>query len=181
MNKVILLLISYFGIALVTSCLSCPDVNAFYDFASLEAEYPNGTSISENQDFILILNELEISYLADHRKFSLLTPAHATQECEGAGYLGKKFKIEEIIITSDADWDESHPAGTPLNDVILFGSNIQYSQYLSDVDDFGEFDRNHYFKFTAPTLDTAHTFHIQVRKTNGTSVPITTNLVSWTN
>lgn len=176
-------MISYFGIALVTSCLNCPDVNAYYDFSSMDAEYPNGTSISGSQDFILILSESGISYLSDNRnfKFDLLSSARATEECPEQGHLGKKFKIDEINITSDSDWDESHLAGTALNDLVQFGSTIQYDQFLSDVNDFGEFNFGYYFKFDAPAQDTEHTFNIQVKKSNGVSVSLTTNLVSWTN
>lgn len=188
MNKVIILIIFYFGIALVTSCLNCPDVNAYYDFSSLDAEYPNGTSISVSQDFILILSESEISFVTDNRKFNfdLLSSAWATEECPEQGHLGKKFKIDEIIITSDSDWDEFHSAGTALNDIIQFGStidgsNIQYDQFLNDVNDFGEFNFGYYFKFNVPTQDTEHIFNIQVMKSNGVSVGLTTNLISWTN
>lgn len=181
-------MISYFGIALVTSCLNCPDLNSYYDFSSLDIEYPNGTSISESQDFTLILSESEISYLSDNRKFKLdlLSSAWATEKCPEPGHLGKKFKIDEIMITSDSDWDESHPAGTALNDIVQFGltidgSNIQYNQFLSDINDFGEFNFGYYFKFDTPAQDTEHTFSIEVKKSNGASVSITTNLVSWTN
>ena len=181
-------MISYFGIALVTSCLNCPDVNAYYDFSSLDAEYPNGTNISGSQDFILILSESEISYLSDNRnfKFELISSAWATEECPEQGHLGKKFKIDEIIITSDSDWDEFHPAGTALNDIVQFGSTIddftiQDNQFLSDINDFGEFNFGYYFKFNIPAQDTEHAFNIQVKKSNGGSVSLTTNLVSWTN
>lgn len=36
-------------------------------------------------------------------------------------------------ITSDRDYDESHPAGTPLNDIFIADYN-SYTQFLEDTD-----------------------------------------------
>lgn len=41
--------------------------------------------------------------------------------------------IAVIQITSDRDYDESHPAGTPLNDIFI-ADYFSYTQFLGDID-----------------------------------------------
>lgn len=42
-------------------------------------------------------------------------------------------KVTDILITSDRDYDESHPAGTPLNDIFI-ADYFSYTQFLGDID-----------------------------------------------
>ena len=42
-------------------------------------------------------------------------------------------KVTDILVTSDRDYDESHPAGTPLNDIFIADYN-SYTQFLGDTD-----------------------------------------------
>lgn len=48
-----------------------------------------------------------------------LIPSAYAWECESDGYLGHKFKYSQIEIFSDKDFDNTHPAGTLLNDLFF--------------------------------------------------------------
>lgn len=52
-------------------------------------------------------------------------------------------KVTDILITSDRDYDESHPAGTPLNDIFMAYYH-SFTQFLGNVDHSDIFP-NHYY------------------------------------
>ena len=51
-------------------------------------------------------------------------------------------KVTDILVTSDRDYDESHPAGTPLNDIFMAYYH-SFAQFLGDVDHSDIYPNHH--------------------------------------
>src|SRR5687767_1696079 len=69
-------------------------------------------------DLLLKFNFINTTYHAHHnRKGGLIQSAYATT-CEEKGYQGTKDAIEKITVIADQPFDQTHAAGTSLNDLL---------------------------------------------------------------
>jgi hypothetical protein len=82
-------------------------------------------------------------------------------------------KIQEFIITSDKDYDQKHPAGTNLADIILIrqGNTIEgmtYAHFQLHKPSLLSNSSGLYFSFASPPLQTSsHKIEIKYILTNG--------------
>ncbi len=98
----------------------CDESYTVTEFEGMVFEYSHspgeGTPVPAGQEFILTVSTPKVeSKAANWPCFSLISSAHAMQECPRGD--ARTPVIEDIRISSDSDFDESHPAGTVFEDI----------------------------------------------------------------
>jgi len=178
----------YSIIGTLVGCLNCPEVPyPYYDFKGISLEYQNETIIT-NQPFVMSINESLIENVAK-LNIGFFTSSLAIEKCTENGELGRKYYITNIQVVSNNDWDSEHPAGSLLNDIVLYETITRsntgaingsvYSKTLSEMNffpnDVGEIN----LKFGTPPLSKTHEFTILAIKSNKDSLSATTQNIVW--
>ena len=183
MKSKLILLSTFYVFALVFSACCGEDKLPYYDFSSISLLYPEGEEISENGSFTLLISEEEVEYLAiaPTLNLGLINKAYALS-CPSDGDNGRKYSVVNVEITSDADFDADHAAGTSLKDIFTA------EKWDSDVGDYIQVrldqyeDQNSVYKLKLderPTLSVEHHFTITLTKDNGEIISATTNTINW--
>jgi len=93
------------------------DASASYRYDSIEFGYSHEDSelvpIPAGQIFELAVTTPLTARYAQRRCFSLIPAAYAMQQCPEGQY--RYPRISSITLVSDADYDDTHPAGTDLS------------------------------------------------------------------
>jgi hypothetical protein len=125
----------------------------------------------------------DLSYTACNNNFSgLITGAYAI-DCDH-GWGGEKYPISDFKVSSDADFDETHPAGSSLNDLVIVLASLdihtEAHQKLNDA------DLNAYSNAWAvmyikqrPTASKLHHLTISFQKSNSTAMSATSDVITW--
>lgn len=132
----------------------------------------NGQEVSAKDSLQITLlpqtKDLIGVYIEKTKGFSLVNSAYA---CEPAHYLRTDQKLVDYTITSTADYDESHPAGTNLIDLFdTYGNTAQKGKLIdflaSKPQDFLVYSSSLYFnkKPLAPATHTL-TFNVELDDT----------------
>ena len=113
-------------LAVLDAC-RCDEVEKpYYDFNHLMIT----ESVKEDSNTrIFYLQDEDRVFLASRASFQLIGSAYATQPCPTDGDDGRKFQVTAMEVTSDAAFDEDHPAGGSLNDLF---AGVYYSNTTSD-------------------------------------------------
>lgn len=185
MNKKWFLCLCFPLLAILEACFLNNDCEEghlpFYDFNNLEIQCVNGRQLAVDETLKLTVFETEIEYLARTNRGSLFSSAMATEQCED-GDRGKKFLITSLRITSNQDWDDQHPAGTPLDDLVQFSrlsNDEEFLEQLSGADLFNDHNSGHYLSIPVPENEKRHQFTISVTKANEEVVSITSERITW--
>ncbi len=181
-------MIAYLLVGSLVSCYNCLEVPyPYYDFKTISFQYKNGTSIS-NQPFLLSVIESDIENVAQ-TTFNLFSSSYAREKCVENGELGRKYYITDIQIISNNDWDNEHPAGSLLNDIVLYETITRsntgaingavFSNTLSEIKNFPNVVGEINLKFRTPSLNRTHVFSILAIKSNEDSLSAITQNIVW--
>lgn len=183
LRKLCILATTYLVLLLVDGCRQCPDILPYYDYHSILLHYPDGTSMGVNQSFRMVVGYDDMEYLSMQSP-GLLHHALATQPCPENGEVGPKYEITKVEITSNAPWDDEHPAGASLLDVIRVAhyerATLVYQTLLSDPQ--GLTYANMYglqLRIYSPTTSQVHQFTISVTKSNGEQLSAESTTIAW--
>ena len=139
MKKIVaitLLFTSFWGCNLINPG-TCPDVAPFFDIT--------GFVMTNTEDYYEEIPEYGLINFSEHRfdvaydynvyaqlqqKGGFFSQAYALS-CLDAGYEGSKELIEDIIVTTNFDINDSYSAGDTITDLMMF-NNYQFETSLND-------------------------------------------------
>lgn len=173
----------------------CPEITKeFFDFQSASIEVqrnsldipPNSIPSGVVANMSIILEDIEFLVQAEestcHRPW-FINSAFACS-CLAEGNSGLKFPVTDVRVYSNADYSEEISAGELLNDIIKVNLPGAIEQgILSSVEDknqiFSSYSNVLLFFDTPPTIDSTHTFTIEIVKNNGVTVSTESEVVTW--
>jgi len=165
------------------SCI-CPDgTKEFFDFQSVSTELHRDT-VTTGRIFEATIRLEDKEFLAEAvvpacRRPWFINSALACT-CIEEGERGLKFPVTEFRVFSNADYSEDISAGDSLSDIVKIG---EQKETLSNIG-----DKNRLFNIysdielaieTSPSVDSTHTFTIEIVKENGTVLSVEMETVSW--
>lgn len=175
-KKLALLVFAYYALNLISCADKCPSIHALMDFESFQV-YPDMLDVVKGDTLRLNIAISEVLYVEEpstNFEFNWFPQLYA-EDCEYAGQQGWRNEIEQIEITSDADFDAQHPAGTLLNDLFfVYFDDYGIDTYLP----LTQCDHNYFFYLsleaeksyfgilTTPTLSQTHHFTFKAVKEN---------------
>lgn len=179
-------------LVLVDAChganCDCPTITKeFFDFQSTSIEVEQNNVLSGTVARIsVVLEDLEFLVEGETpacRQSWFINSAFACS-CLEEGNEGLKFPVTDIRVFSNADYSEEISAGQLLDDIVTVNLLESIEQgALSSVEDKNRmFTRNSeiqlYF-YTPPTVDSTHTFTVEIVKGNGTIVSSEASVITW--
>jgi len=174
----------------------CPEITKhFFDFQSTSIEVQrhsidvpqNSIPSGERVNIEVNLGEIEFLVQAETptcRQPWFINSAFACS-CIGEGEEGLKFPVTDIRVFSDANYSEEISAGDLLTDIIKVQNPITGEEdLLANLEDknrlFSPYDESmRIFIDAPPTVDSTHTFTIEIVKDNGTTVTAESMPVIW--
>ncbi len=98
------------------------------------------------------------------------------------GWGGMKYNIVEVSITSSSDFDNTHLANEPLEDLfeyeVFMGDGQFEYRSLNDLNDYSS-DHLTLKLVPRPTMELSHVFNVKVTKSNGEVMEVVTNEITW--
>lgn len=180
------IMIAFFTLNLLgfVSCFNC-DQYRYYDYTGIEVKIHNPiVALSDSLGFGYTYEGMR--YTADTFTLKHFANNAYAFDCD-KGYDGAKYLLQRISVTSNKDFDEAHPAGTELNDLISVtahtkstgtGEYIYVKGYLSESQPS---DVYHYYMYlkARPQVNKMHRFTIEVEKSNGKVYHDTSEEIIW--
>ncbi len=166
---------------------NCPEITkAYLDFSSLifSTDQQSVSPLDDGYAFELIPENLEFIVQKDEMRtkgFQLIAPAMACS-CVEEGYLGMKFPISDFNLKSNADWSEELPAGSDLSELLKVRHYSNPTPLMSFDNWEYLFDGYSSARFLiddVPTSSDTHQFTLTFTKTNGETIAIATENVTW--
>ncbi|MEM1122402.1 MAG: hypothetical protein AAGJ18_18290, partial [Bacteroidota bacterium] len=103
--------------------------------------------------------------------------------CPREGQMGLKFPVQSVSVTSNQDFDDDHPAGTPLNDLFIqraMNLLTRANETLPLVaDGFLDAHVTNLLLTSMPTLKRQHIFTLTFEKANGEVITGRSTEISW--
>lgn len=193
LKKVLILFCVSYALTLFNACeddlnCNCPPVVDFFDFGSMEFS-TTSNQVSPQEEVRLFLEPQDLEFLAQAapdrscKRPWFINTAFACS-CIPNGWEGLKFSIENLTITSDADFAEQAPAGTDLSTVFeVRDPQTNETVPLQSVQDkstlFFPEEGVIFTLLTPPSADQIHTFTIEIEK-NGAILQASTDAITWT-
>lgn len=178
-NKIVMAFAVLLTIQFIASC--CRDVK-FFDYTQMEALVAN-TALQTGDSLQLDLIPTDIHFIAS--QFQDLGFAAAWSLSCDEGWGGMKLPVVNIEITSNAAFDNSHPANQSLNDLFklrVFDTSISAEQYhsLPEVvsDDLSK-QALSLLLTDRPTLSQTHVFTIKLTKINQEVITVESPAINW--
>jgi len=175
------LIIGYILLNMVSSCYNCHD-GKYVDYAAIELN-PSETRISSADSLVFQIKMKDLSFTAYNENFAgLITSAYAI-DCD-YGWGGEKYAISDFKVSSDADFDETHSAGSSLNDLVTVLASLdihtEARQKLNDADlnAYSNAWGRMYIK-QRPTVSKTHHLTISFQKSNSTAMSATSDAITW--
>ncbi|GGB76509.1 hypothetical protein GCM10007424_15650 [Flavobacterium suaedae] len=175
------ILVAFFGLNLFgfVACFNCEEWK-YIDYNGIEVEVRNPV-VSVNDSLSFGYKTTGSEYLAITKSFSHFSNTVYAFDCD-KGYGGDKYPLVSISITSDTDFDETHPAGTELNDIIYTRGTIEgeYGVY-GTLPEFDPSTINTYYMYlkAIPNNDNPHRFTIEIERVNGDVMTATSEEIVW--
>lgn len=186
-KKATILIFGYLFLGIATSCDRnlCKDILDYYDFSEIHWDVEESTLNILETDTLNFTLKTEIEYLAHQHSFNLFSSAYALS-CLEHGNQGMKFPMTKIEITSNSDFDENHPAGAVLNDIIYIIKTVG-EPVTKLMDEFAfesiftsvQGDRTSFLLPTQPDVASEHVFTMKVYKSNGDIVSSESEIIIW--
>ncbi|RLD59311.1 MAG: hypothetical protein DRJ05_06610 [Bacteroidetes bacterium] len=192
-RKIMILAGIYFILILVVNSCDygfCKDVE-YYDFSEVQIQIENSNTIELQDSLIFNINQLDTRYMAQMRsKFNIIKSTYALN-CD-YGSLGMKIPLTKIEITSNSDFNQEHPANTPLNDLVIVKILEDPNKFNSDYH-FEKFDSVEFDKLLPrvenfnpdlyivehPTIESTHRLKIKIFKSNGEIIMAESAEIHW--
>ncbi|MEL7120083.1 MAG: hypothetical protein AAFO07_11600 [Bacteroidota bacterium] len=180
-KKISSILILQIILQLLFSC--CRSVQ-YYDYSQMEVITPD-EQISITEELLIELKPLDlrfIGYKTGQFGFSFSMAINCDE-----GWNGMKFPITSIEVISNANFDSIHQAGDSMNDYFLFKRFLSSDQFeyisiedlLTDAPEGVNVDHVDLILQKRPNLARTHQFTITLTKSNGTTISLETNPISW--
>lgn len=172
------ILIAFFVLNLA-GFISCCGDRRYYDYDGIETTV-NNPVVAENDSLSFGYRQLNIDYIAAKLNLNY-SAAYAAVDCD-QGYDGAKYPLARISVTSDTDFDETHPAGTELNDLIYVkGGTVEGIAAEGRLTDFQPSEINYLYMYIneRPAYNIPHKFTIEVEKSNGEIYSDTSQEIMW--
>lgn len=147
----------------------CDPAPPYVDFSEIDI-HSLETEVTVGDSLLLYLDPREPVYISERVIQALsFSKAYATS-CPNPGEAGMKFPIENMAITSNHDFDSGHKAGENLNDLFLVRTYTDWvplsdSIINSNILSFGFYEVQ-LLLVNSPSLNTNHTFSIELIKSN---------------
>jgi hypothetical protein len=178
--KATLFILVLFCLRSITSCTSCCENVAYYDYTSMTVWVEGDSTITKDSLFIY-LSPSDLYYLASYTPNLGFETVLATSCNEGSE--GMKFPIKNVEITSNANFNDQYSTGEDLANLFQIKKpvpNTGISKFfpLPEQDELqGE---NFLLLLTErPTEDSIHQFTFKLTKSDNTVMTMTTETVRW--
>ncbi|MBC7775204.1 MAG: hypothetical protein H7246_07180 [Phycisphaerae bacterium] len=171
MKKKLIALAFFGGLAgLIQACFCSSEKTPYFDYHKLQiAERALAHGTDTIQSFMITADSVE--YLASSYELTLTTAVYGTS-CPEVGELGTKFKMEDVEIFADKDFNDTLQAGKSLSSLFYFPFASDTAQNILSTLPEMEFYSVYYPTFIYTPhhpSDTAQVFNLTVRitKENG--------------
>lgn len=166
----------------VTLYESCCEKLPYYVYDRIEV-MPEGTQLQSSDSLVMVIFPIILDYVAVG-KFGV-TESYALS-CE-FGYLGPKYSVEEIIITSLQDFNADYRAGDSMNDLFMVehheGQIYSYTppkrNPLNQLEDKRNFIASKIWMKEVPNHSNPIAFHVYVRDVKGNEYEAATSPITW--
>ena len=159
--------------------MSCIRTHDFYDYTGISL-YVNNPVVAVNDSLAFSVNYEGKYYLASGNGLNAGNAAYAIDFDEGSS--GPKFETVRLSITSSTDFDEAHPAGTELKDLIyLDGFDTKGSFLKGNLDTIPPSEIKYYRLFLKerPETEGSHRITVEIEKSDGAVYSDTTEEIKW--
>lgn len=171
------ILIAFFVLNLA-GFISCCGDRRYYNYDGIEATVDNPV-VAEKDSLSFGYRQLNIDYMAAKLNLNY-SAAYAGVDCD-KGYDGPKFPLVRISVTSDTDFDETHPAGTELNDLIYVRAGTVEGIAEGRLTDLQPSEINYLYMYIneRPADNMPQKLTIEVEKSNGEIYSDTSQEIVW--
>lgn len=173
-------IVLHFVAACTLNC-DCPSVKfPFFDYQKVTISH----NPPSQEKFQIYLNPDSITFLVDavqNRHFNFISEAYGC-DCASDGFMGDKFNITALDISTDKDFDDTHPATLPLNDLFSFHGPFTTGQpLLSSLPAMFGFIGQIFLETTSKpkNLDQTYRFTVEITKSNGQKIVVQTDEVHF--
>lgn len=171
------ILIAFFVLNLA-GFISCCGNLTYYDYDGIKTKVDNPI-VAENDSLSFGYRQVNRNYMAAKVNLNY-DAAYAAVDCDkGSG--GPKYPLVRISVTSDTDFDETHPAGTELNDLIYVRAGTVEGIAEGRLTDLQPSEINYLYMYIneRPADNIPHKFTIEVEKSNGEIYSDTSQEIVW--
>ena len=189
------LLITLAPIFMYVSCCNCPDIKEKYYKISDLTVIPSGSgNIKVDEGIAVSVDTIFLSYKMKQECLAVTKPlltgfmnAAYACSCSSCGDDGLKSKIKKIVVSSDAKYNDTLPAGSSLNQIFKVQDWYYYNAYSRiTVDTVKQKMNEGYQSFdlklsavAKPTSTATHRFSLSIEMENGSTITAVTKAITW--
>ena len=166
----------------ILSCF-CDDIRPFweienFDLFLVDVDGNKITADTINANAIDIVVDIEFEYVSNNSLKSLFVNTAMAADCGEEGQDGLKNPITKITLTCDQDYND-FDAGESLNDIVRYGPQIGFQQFIDSVKDLPAVDFFIFAIIEKPTNIDSLQFNLQIEFESGNQINKNTRTFYW--